>query len=92
MEKSKNFRKDCRRATFLIEKRQMGSISIAETAELSGHLAGCSFCRTFAQQSLLINQLLQKLATPSHAERSRLSDEQKSKMQQAIELKLNNDR
>lgn len=48
---------NCKQATFLIEKRAFGKISAAEALQLQVHLAGCSVCRTFQQQSLLINRL-----------------------------------
>lgn len=90
MEKLKKIRHNCRRATFLIEKRRTDSISLAETIKLYIHLAGCSFCRTFARQSSLINKMMQKMSGTPVSEDNRLSDEEKREMQEAIERKLGN--
>lgn len=88
MEKLNNLRNNCRRATFLIEKRRTDSISIAETIKLYLHLAGCSFCRTFASQSFLINKMMQKMSKTPVPDDIRLSKEDKIKMQEAIKRKL----
>jgi len=48
---------NCKQATFLIEKRILGKITASETLKLQVHLTGCSVCKTFQQQSLLINRL-----------------------------------
>lgn len=52
-----NFRK----ATFLIEKQQIGNITPGEKMELKIHLAGCCICVTFMQQSVVINKAARKL-------------------------------
>ncbi|MEJ5995068.1 hypothetical protein WG904_11625 [Pedobacter sp. Du54] len=51
---------NCRKATFLIEKKNCGRISIKEELELKYHLMGCSVCRIFQQQSMLINRMVKK--------------------------------
>ena len=63
MEKSefKKIAYNCKKATFLIEKKQIGNISMRENLELKIHLACCSTCRIFEQQSILINKLVQDL-------------------------------
>jgi len=53
----KNIIYNCKQATFLIEKRIAGKITAAETLQLHVHLAGCSVCKTYQQQSILINQV-----------------------------------
>lgn len=52
---------NCKKATFLIEKQQIGKITELEKMELKLHLAGCSICITFMQQSTVINQMAKKL-------------------------------
>ena len=52
---------NCKKATFLIEKQQIGKISLREKMELRIHLAGCSICVTFMKQSAPINQMAKKL-------------------------------
>lgn len=52
---------NCRKATFLIEKQQIGKITLREKLELRLHLTGCAICVTFMQQSAVINQMAKKL-------------------------------
>jgi len=53
----KNIIYNCKQATFLIEKKIAGKITAAETLQLHIHLAGCSVCKIYQQQSILINQV-----------------------------------
>ncbi|MFD2584588.1 zf-HC2 domain-containing protein [Pedobacter vanadiisoli] len=53
----KNIIYNCKQATFLIEKRIAGKITAAETLQLHIHLAGCSVCKVYQQQSILINRV-----------------------------------
>lgn len=59
---------DCRKATFLIEKKQETRLSGRETLELKIHLAGCSICRIYQRQSIMINSLMKKLFKETSAE------------------------
>lgn len=52
---------NCRKATFLIEKQQIGKITLREKLELKLHLTGCAICVTFMRQSAVINQMARKL-------------------------------
>lgn len=81
----KNIIYNCRQATFLIEKKTLGKITAAETLQLKIHLEGCSVCRTFQQQSLLINRLFTGFKT----EELKLDDEFKLNLKQAIEKEMN---
>lgn len=51
---------NCRKATFLIEKKNYSRISVKEELELKYHLMGCSVCRIFQQQSMLISRMVKK--------------------------------
>jgi len=53
----KNMIYNCNQATFLIEKRISGKITATEALQLQVHLAGCSVCKIYQQQSILINKL-----------------------------------
>ncbi|KQM77028.1 hypothetical protein ASE74_17330 [Pedobacter sp. Leaf216] len=53
----KNIIYNCKQATFLIEKRISGKITAAETLQLHVHLAGCSVCKVYQKQSILINRV-----------------------------------
>lgn len=52
---------NCKQATFLIEKRIAGKITAAETLQLHIHLAGCSVCKIYQQQSILINKVFAEI-------------------------------
>eukprot|EP01132_Coremiostelium_polycephalum_P015025 gene15025-18193_t len=80
---------NCRKATFLIEKKQFSPLSTREKLELNLHLAGCSVCRLFQQQSLLINQWIKK-RFPSQGNAEVYLDENfKEKLQQRINQEMN---
>lgn len=49
---------NCKKATFLIEKKSLDGISLVEQQELEIHLKGCRVCRLFQQQSLLIDEMV----------------------------------
>jgi len=81
--------RNCKKATFLIEKKQIITISMQEKLELKAHLAGCSMCRMFAQQSIVINKLVHDLFHEPQVTRDiKLDDEFKKKMQDQIIEKL----
>jgi hypothetical protein len=79
---------NCRKATLLIEKKQVGTISIREKLELKIHLAGCSVCRLFEQQSIVINKLVHNRIHEPKLNEFKLDDEFKKEMQDRIEEKL----
>ena len=54
MNQLKQISYNCQRATYLIEKKQMAPLSIRQQLELRYHLAGCSVCRLYQEQSKLI--------------------------------------
>ncbi len=81
---------NCKKATFLIEKKQIGTISPREKLELKIHLAGCSVCRIFEQQSIKINEMVKNLFhTNNQQEEIKLDEDFKKAMQERIEKELN---
>ena len=78
---------NCRKATFLIEKQQIAEITVREKLELKIHLAGCSICVTFMQQSAVINQAVKKLFQPDRA-KLKLDKGFKQQLQKRIEDQL----
>jgi len=81
---------NCKKATFLIEKKQIGTISLREKLELKIHLAGCSVCRIFEQQSTKINEMVKNLFhTNNQQEEIKLDEDFKKAMQERIEKELN---
>ena len=79
---------NCRKATFLIEKKQEEELTAQEKMELKLHLAGCYICRVYEQQSLLINDLVKNLFNGSKAIGIRLDDDYKAQLQKKITEKI----
>lgn len=86
----KKIRYNCRKATYLIEKKQISTITFVERIELVIHLAGCSICRTFEKQSKLINQVVKDLFRSSVTPPTQLDEEYKRNLQTRIDEQLNN--
>ncbi|MBB5621650.1 hypothetical protein HDE69_002713 [Pedobacter cryoconitis] len=80
---------NCRKATFLIEKKQLTALTFKERVELRIHLTGCSFCRLFQKQSIGINKMVYELFHSAADREIRLDDDYKKKLQERIEEKLN---
>lgn len=78
---------NCRKATFLIEKQQIGNITRREKMELKIHLAGCSICVTFMQQSTVINQMARELFNSDFRE-LKLGEGFKEQLQKRINNQL----
>ncbi|GAA4912256.1 zf-HC2 domain-containing protein [Mucilaginibacter defluvii] len=81
---------NCRKATFLIEKKQETALSGREKLELKFHLAGCSICRIYQQQSILINNMMHRLFKDIPVE-IRLDGDFKTSLQQKINERLISD-
>lgn len=80
---------NCRKATFLIEKKELSTLSAAEKVELKLHLAGCSICRIFQRQSILINGLIKKRVFLETENLSVLDEDFKTALQEKIDRQLN---
>ncbi|WP_454804477.1 zf-HC2 domain-containing protein [Mucilaginibacter phyllosphaerae] len=81
---------NCRQATFLIEKRMLGSLTFRERIELRIHLTGCDVCTLYVKQSQKINEMIKQLLKEPANNNVVLDDEFKEAMQQKIQHKLNN--
>ncbi|TSJ43453.1 hypothetical protein FO440_04480 [Mucilaginibacter corticis] len=80
---------NCRRATFLIEKKLIDRLTLREKMELRIHLFGCSVCRVFDKQSALINKMVQQLFKAPKDDGAHLDDNFKQELQHRIEDELN---
>jgi hypothetical protein len=80
---------NCRKATLLIEKKQIDKLTLREKLELKIHLAGCSVCRTFEQQSIMINKMVHQLLHSAQHPEITLDKEFKENLQNRIEEELN---
>ncbi|MDB5147239.1 MAG: hypothetical protein JWQ57_1259 [Mucilaginibacter sp.] len=79
---------NCKKATYLIEKQDIGEITLREKLELKIHLAGCHVCRVFQQQSIAINRMVKNIFHQRDAENIRLDDEFKNELQHLIDEQL----
>lgn len=86
MNEIKKIAYNCHQATLLIEKKQLTKLSLREKFELKLHLSGCSVCRVFQQQSMLINKLVKSYAAAKKEET--LDEAYKKKLQEQIDNKL----
>jgi len=80
---------NCRKATFLIEKKQSAPLTGKEKMELQLHLAGCYICRVYENQSILINKMMHNFFNHAGGD-AKLDDEFKMKMQKKIDQKMKN--
>jgi hypothetical protein len=85
--KLKKIAYNCRKATLLIEKQQLGKLSVAERIELKIHLAGCSVCRTYQSQSITLNKLIRDMFNRNEMH---LDNNFKRTLQQTIDRKMKN--
>lgn len=79
---------NCRKATFLIEKKQDEELTAREQLELKIHLAGCYICRVYEQQSLLINDMVRHLFNSSNPTGVKLDEDYKKELQKKIMEKI----
>ncbi len=88
MNKLKAIAYNCKKATFLIEKKQLVPLSLKENLELKIHLTGCTVCVLYEQQSVFITRLTRHIFNNSSNTSYTLSDDFKEKMQETIEKEL----
>lgn len=82
--------RNCKEATFLIEKKANGTITVKERLKLMIHLTGCSFCRLYKKQSADIDNMVSQLLKQSKSTEQKLDSEFKKELQALIEEKLKN--
>lgn len=79
---------NCRKATFLIEKKQLIALTMKEHIALRIHLTGCSMCRLFQKQSLFISSMIRQGMHINKAKPAKLDDAFKTALQKKIDEKL----
>ncbi len=79
--------RDCKEATFLIEKQMQTHLKFGEQIKLKLHLYGCSWCKTYQRQSKNIETLIGQLFHQPQNEK--LTKEFKNDLQLLITEKLN---
>lgn len=80
---------NCKHATFLIEKKLIGRLTLREKLFLRIHLVGCGVCRLYQAQTAKINQMIRQLFLEPTKHDVKLPDEVKKEMQDRIEDELN---
>ena len=85
----KKIQYNCKKATFLIEKKLITRINFREHIELRIHLLGCSVCRTYQSQTGKINEMIRQLFHNAVNKETKLDDEFKKDLQDRIEEELN---
>jgi len=89
MSQLKKIQYNCKKATFLIEKKMLSRITFREHIELRIHLMGCSVCRIYGKQSRIINDMVRQLFKSSMPGEVKLDDSFKRELQERIEIELN---
>jgi len=84
----KKIQHNCHKATFLIEKKLIGRITLREKIELKIHLIGCEICRTYQKQTIKISQMVRQLFSASANSEKHLDDTFKNDLQHKIEDEL----
>jgi predicted anti-sigma-YlaC factor YlaD len=69
----------CKKATYLVSKKEEGKLNWIESIQLRTHMTICSLCRLFEQQSRFIT----KHAKHMHSDET-LTEDQKKKIEQAF--------
>jgi len=85
----KKIQYNCKKATFLIEKKMISKITFRETIELRIHLLTCGVCRLYQEQTGKINEMVRQLFNASASRDVKLDEDFKKDMQERIEEELN---
>ena len=89
MEALKKITHNCKKATFLIEKKLIGRITLREHIELRIHLFGCGVCRIYQKQTVKVSEMVRQLFHSNVNKDTKLDDTFKKDMQERIEEELN---
>lgn len=81
-------RNDCKKATFLMEKQQQVTLGFGAQIKLRMHLYGCSWCRTYQQQSKVMQQLIKNVFDDQLIKPKGLRDKYKGELKELITNKL----
>ncbi|PUZ22423.1 hypothetical protein GA0116948_1098 [Chitinophaga costaii] len=77
---------NCRRATFLIEKKENTRLTIGEWLQMQAHLAICPLCTLYKLQSRLIQQMIVKIFQQRKNSTFSMSEDKKA----ALNILINN--
>jgi hypothetical protein len=80
---------NCRKATFMIEKRMVKPLSFQENIELRLHLVTCGVCRLYIKQSRKIDLMVAQILKGTPPANIRLDDDFKEELKVRIDNELN---
>lgn len=80
---------NCRKATFMIEKRMVKPLSFQENIELRLHLVTCGVCRLYIKQSYKIDLMVKQILNSTPPANIRLDDGFKEELKTRIDNELN---
>lgn len=89
MEALKKITHNCKQATYLIEKKLIGRLTLREHIFLKIHLFGCGVCRLYQKQTTRINAMIRQLFRDASKAEVKLDENFKKDMQDRIEEELN---
>ncbi len=84
----KQNKNDCKRATFLMEKQQEVALNFSEKIKLKAHLYGCSWCKTYGQQSKNLHLMIANFFHQPFSKPEGLPENFKNKLKTLITDKL----
>lgn len=85
----KNTIYNCRQATYLIEKRELTTLTFREGVQLRVHLVGCDVCKLYITQSQKINEMIKQLLKSGVTNGIQLDERFKNTLQAQIDDQLN---
>jgi len=80
---------NCRKATFMIEKRMVKPLTLQENIELRLHLVTCGVCRLYIKQSHKIDLMVKQILKNTPPANIRLDDDFKEELKVRIDNELN---
>jgi hypothetical protein len=80
-------RNNCRKATFLIDKKNLEGINVIEQIELHIHLTSCSLCRLYDKQGRIMNDVIRQLKQ-SDFQKIRLNEAFKKSLHDSVMLQI----
>jgi hypothetical protein len=89
MEALKKITHNCKHATYLIEKKLIGRLTLRERIFLRIHLFGCGVCRLYQSQTKKVNVMIKQFLRSSSGQNTKLEEHYKREMQERIENELN---
>lgn len=75
----------CKKATELIEKRQVNKLTIAEKLQLKMHTSMCEACSAYEKQSLTLDKAIKQWIGSKKKPQEKLSEEAKTRILKKIE-------